>query len=48
MNASIAIQVLPKVCADTGASGVMTYVKIKYVPSDVLTIEGKSAKYRED
>lgn len=38
----------PKVCAEAGAPGVMTYVKINYVPSGVLTIEEKCAKHREN
>lgn len=37
----------PKVCVDAGAPGAMTYVKINYVPTGVLTIEEKCAKYRE-
>ena len=38
----------PKVCVDAGAPGAMTYVKINYVPTGVLTIEEKCAKHRED
>lgn len=38
----------PKVCAEAGAPGVMTYVKINYVPGGVLTIEEKCAKHREN
>lgn len=38
----------PKVCVDVGAPGAMTYVKINYVPTGVLTIEEKCAKHRED
>lgn len=37
----------PKVCVDAGAPGAMTYVKINYVPTGVLTIEEKCAKHRE-
>ena len=56
MNASVAIQVLPKVatkgcpkvCVDAGAPGAMTYVKINYEPTGVLTMEEKCAKHRED
>ena len=35
------------VCAQAGAPGVMTYVKINYVPSGVLTMEEKTAKHRD-
>lgn len=38
----------PKVCVDAGAPGAMTYVKINYVPTGVLTMEEKCAKHRED
>ena len=38
----------PKVCVDAGVPGAMTYVKINYVPTGVLTIEEKCAKHRED
>ena len=38
----------PKVCTDAGAPGAMTYVKINYVPTGVLTIEEKCAKHREN
>ena len=38
----------PKVCVEAGAPGAMTYVKINYVPTGVLTIKEKCAKYRED
>lgn len=38
----------PKVCVDAGAPGAMTYVKINYVPTGVLTIEEKCAKHREN
>jgi len=34
-------------CIEAGAPGVMTYVKINYVPGGVLTIEEKTAKHRE-
>lgn len=37
----------PKVCVDAGAPGAMTYVKINYVPTGVLTMEEKCAKHRE-
>ena len=37
-----------KICIDAGAPDVMTYVKINYVPTGVLTIEEKCAKHRED
>lgn len=37
-----------KVCVDAGAPGAMTYVKINYVPTGVLTIEEKCAKHREN
>ena len=37
----------PKVCVDAGAPGAMTYIKINYVPTGVLTIEEKCAKHRE-
>lgn len=37
-----------KVCVDAGAPGTLTYVKINYVPTGVLTIEEKCAKHRED
>ncbi len=37
----------PRVCVDTGAPGVMTYVKIHYVPAGVLTMEEKTTKHRE-
>ena len=37
----------PKVCVDAGAPGVMTYVKINYTPSGVLTIDEKCSKYRK-
>lgn len=36
-----------KVCVDAGAPGTMTYVKINYVPTGVLTMEEKCAKHRE-
>lgn len=35
-----------KVCIESGAPGVMTYVKINYVPTGVMTIEEKCAKHR--
>lgn len=35
-----------KVCIEAGAPGVMTYVKINYVPTGVMTIEEKCAKHR--
>ena len=38
----------PKVCVEAGAPSAMTYVKINYVPTGVLTIEEKCAKHRED
>ena len=38
----------PKVCVDAGAPGAMTYVKINYVPTGVLTMEEKCAKHREN
>ena len=37
----------PKVCTEAGAPGGMTYVKINYVPSGVMTIEAKCGKHRE-
>ncbi len=37
----------PKVCVEAGAPSAMTYVKINYVPTGVLTIEEKCAKHRE-
>lgn len=36
----------PKVCIEAGASGAMTYVKINYVPTGVLTIKEKCEKHR--
>ena len=36
----------PKVCIEAGAPGVMTYVKINYVPTGVMTIEEKCTKHR--
>ena len=35
-----------KVCIESGAPGVMTYVKINYVQTGVMTIEEKCAKHR--
>ncbi len=32
-------------CIDAGAPGVMTYVKINYTPSGVLTIDEKTKKH---
>ena len=37
-----------QICVDSGAPGVMTYVKINYAPVGVLTIEEKTAKHRRD
>lgn len=37
-----------QVCAQAGAPGVMTYVKINYVPDGVLTMEEKTAKHRKE
>lgn len=36
-----------QICVDTGAPSVMTYVKINYAPSGVLTMEEKTTKHRE-
>ena len=36
-----------RICVDTGAPSVMTYVKINYAPSGVLTMEEKTTKHRE-
>ena len=36
-----------KICVEAGAPGVMTYVKINYNPTGVLTMEEKTAKHRE-
>lgn len=37
----------PKICTNEGAPSVMTYVKINFAPSGVLTIDEKCEKYRE-
>lgn len=37
-----------RVCTEAGAPGVMMYVKVNYVPAGVMTIEGKTAKHREE
>ena len=36
-----------RICVDTGAPSVMTYVKINYAPSGILTMEEKTTKHRE-
>ena len=36
-----------QICVDTGAPSVMTYVKINYAPSGILTMEEKTTKHRE-
>ena len=42
------VKACPKVCAQAGAPGVMTYVKINYVPGGVLTMEEKTAPHRKE
>lgn len=36
-----------KVCIEAGAPGTMTYVKINYAPTGVLSIEEKCTKHRK-
>lgn len=37
----------PRVCAQEGVPGGMTYVKINYCPGGVMTMEQKTGKHRK-